>query len=83
MTTGEHDELPVLAVNPATDEAFRTMAEDALRHLHRRAPADLQRLLRVNYPNAVARARDLHGEAVAVWYVYREGHWVSPSPKAA
>jgi len=71
-------EQPFLVVNPATDRAFREFAEQAARSLERAGPADLERTLRARYPRAVARARDLHGEALRVWYVYREGHWVSP-----
>ena len=69
---------PFLVVNPATDRAFRDFAEQAVKSLGAAAPADLQRKLRARYPRAVARARDLHGEALAVWYVYREGYWVLP-----
>ncbi len=66
---------PMLIVNPASDRAFRELAESAL------SPSDdpqaLQDRLREHYPKAVVRARDLSGEEVVVWYVYREGRWVS------
>ena len=70
---------PVLMVNPASDRTFREFAEQVVERLDGAVPADLQRQLRARYPKAVARARDLHGEAVAVWYVYREGHWILPA----
>jgi hypothetical protein len=73
---------PILVVNPATDRAFRDFAEDAVQRLERSAPAELQRKLRARYPDAVARARDLHGESAVVWYVYRDGHWVMPWAKS-
>ena len=75
---GDQPTFPELVVNPSADQALRDLAEDVLHHLERPTPADLERLLRKRYPNAVARARDLTGEA-AVWYVYREGHWVPPA----
>jgi hypothetical protein len=72
---------PFLVVNPATDQAFREFAEQAAVGLeHAAQPAALQGKLRARYPRAVARARDLHGEALRVWYVYREGYWVLPAP---
>ena len=72
---------PFLVVNPATDRAFREFAEQAAVTLeHAAPPADLERKLRARYPRAVARARDLHGEVLRVWYVYREGYWVLPNP---
>ena len=71
---------PLLVVNPATDRAFRDFVQQAAVSLEHAAPADLERRLRARYPRAVARARDLHGEALRVWYVYRDGHWVLPGP---
>jgi hypothetical protein len=41
-------------------------------------PTDLEAGLRDVYPRAVVRSRDLSGEAVEVWYVYRDGTWVAP-----
>lgn len=37
---------------------------------------ELERRLRISYPRAVVRPRDLANEASIVWYVYRDGHWV-------
>ena len=67
---------PVLVINPLTDDAFRRATAAVLDA----APDDIyaaQRLLRLDYPRAVIRARDLSDESVVVWYVYREGVWVS------
>jgi hypothetical protein len=65
---------PTLITNPATDIAFRDHAESVLRE--GQSVAELQQLLRGDYPRAVVRARDLAGERSVVWYVYRDGHWV-------
>jgi hypothetical protein len=66
---------PTLVTNPADDAAFRDDAEAALRE--DQSVAELQELLRRDYPRAVVRARDLAGERPVVWYVYRDGHWVA------
>ncbi len=72
------DDGLVLVVNPADDEAFagwvRTSAAAADTD-----PADLQARLRVRYPAAVVRRRDLAGERSEVWYVYRDGRWIARS----
>jgi hypothetical protein len=66
---------PTLVTNPARDAAFRDHAEAALQE--GQSVAELQQILRGEYPRAVVRARDLAGERQVVWYVYREGHWVA------
>ena len=66
---------PMLIVNPASDRAFRDFAEATLRPEHD-TPA-LQERLRERYPKAIVRARELSGEPLDVWYVYRDGRWVS------
>ena len=65
---------PHLIVNPRDDETFVELVE----HLAAgaRTPADLQTALRGSYPAAVVRDRGLSAESIAVWYVYRDGHWV-------
>ena len=68
-------ERPTLITNPAGDMAFRDHAEAALRE--GQSAAELQQILRGDYPSAVVRARDLVGERPVVWYVYRDGHWVA------
>jgi hypothetical protein len=65
---------PTLITNPANDVAFRDHAESALRE--GQSVAELQQILRGDYPRAIVRARDLAGERSVVWYVYRDGHWV-------
>lgn len=66
---------PALVTNPAGDVAFRDHAEAMLQE--GQSVAELQEILRRDYPRAVVRARDLSGERPVVWYVYRDGHWVA------
>ncbi|MEP7378414.1 MAG: hypothetical protein ABI725_02520 [Chloroflexota bacterium] len=65
----------VLIINPRSDEVFgrdvASLAEGAW------LPAELQSRLRdQGYPLALVRARELAGQVEAIWYVYREGHWI-------
>ncbi|MBI2776240.1 MAG: hypothetical protein HYX57_03080 [Chloroflexi bacterium] len=60
-------------MNPATDRAFVAFAERMLGESG--SAGTLQAALRVRYPDAVVRARELSGELVEIWYVYRDGHW--------
>ena len=66
---------PTLITNPANDVAFRDHAESALQE--GQSVAELQQILRGEYPRAIVRPRDLEGERKVVWYVYREGQWVT------
>ena len=67
---------PTLVLNPPDDrdfEAFVTaMVETAA------GAVQLEAGLRTRYPRAIVRPRDLAGERIQVWYVYRDGHWVRP-----
>jgi hypothetical protein len=67
-----------LVVNPRDDTPFVTLAERLVAE-GVRSPGELQEQLRREYPVTVVRARELDGEAFTIWYVYREGHWVSGS----
>lgn len=67
-----------LVVNPRGDTPFVALAE-RLAADDVRTPEDLQERLRREYPDAVVRARELDGESFTIWYVYRDGHWVSAS----
>lgn len=66
----------MLVINPMTDATFVRTCDAAL-DLHPTRPEDLQTMLRRRYPRTVVRPRALSGERLVVWYVYREGHWVS------
>jgi hypothetical protein len=67
---------PILILNPRADQEFAERAR-ALLASGVDQPIQLQAALRRHYPHAVVRARDLSGESAVVWYVYRDGHWVS------
>lgn len=62
-----------LLVNPKADGEFEALAE----RLAKEAPdrVDFERRLRVRYPAAIVRPRDLTGEAASTFYVYRDGLW--------
>jgi hypothetical protein len=67
---------PIVVTNPSGDTQFAARIEAELD----RGEADagqLQRRLRIKYPQAVVRPRALTGELVEVWYAYRDGHWSS------
>jgi hypothetical protein len=69
-----------LVVNPRDDTPFVALAERLVAD-GVRSTDELQHQLRREYPEAVVRARELDGEAFTIWYVYRDGHWVSGSPQ--
>jgi hypothetical protein len=62
--------------NPSGDADFVALVD---REASGAADAgDLQRRLRRTHPDAVVHARGLSGEAIDVWYVYRDGSWTAP-----
>jgi hypothetical protein len=67
---------PLLIINPAGDRAFVLACHDAM-DPPLPQPDELEARLRQGYPYAVVRPRSLAGERLDVWYVYRDGHWVS------
>jgi len=69
---------PTLVVNPTNDWRLALLASDSA--TLGAGPEILQEALRHDYPNLVVRRRELSGETVEIWYVYREGHWVPPDP---
>ena len=68
---------PLLIINPPSDAAFVSACQGALVDADS-DPARLQAALRLRYPDVVVRPRELSGETITVWYVYRDGRWVSP-----
>ena len=62
--------------NPVDDVEFERAVAAAMNHAPE-DPSELETILRAAYPRAVVRPRGLTGERGVVWYVYREGHWVS------
>ena len=67
---------PTLILNPRHDGRFVAVAEATVSD-GVSSPQELQARLRPQYPQVVVRARELTGEAFTIWYVYRDGHWVS------
>ena len=63
-------------VNPPDDAHFVELVDTSAAIAG--APDELEALLRQTFPHAVVRSRGLSGEAVEVWYVYRDGVWVPP-----
>jgi hypothetical protein len=70
--------VPTLVVNPADDQVFAAFAQLVVDH-GTSSITDFQRRLRTVYPSATVHARELAGETLLVWYVYRNGHWVRPT----
>ncbi len=67
---------PTVIINPREDLEFAELVERALKS-GVDSPKALEVELRQRHPKAVVRRRELAGEQVDVWYVYREGRWVS------
>lgn len=67
---------PTLIVNPITDREFVAAAEGFITS-GVQTTGELESLLRVEYPRAVVHARELSGEPITVWYVYRDGRWTN------
>jgi hypothetical protein len=67
---------PTLLVNPPSDVRLRRALEATLDEQGPGTPAELEALMRPDYPRLVVRARSLEHESIVVWYVYREGFWV-------
>ena len=65
-----------LIVNPRDDAAFARFVQ-AVQAEGVDTPERFEQRLRERYPDAVVRLRDLAGETFTIWYVYRDGHWVS------
>ena len=71
---------PTLILNPRHDTRFVSVAE-AIVSDGVRTPSELEEQLRRQYPRVVVHPRELTGESFTIWYVYRDGHWIS-SPAA-
>jgi hypothetical protein len=65
---------PLLIVNPRSDVRFVELVTE-LTADGTFDQADLQDRLRVDYPDAVVRRRELSSESTEMWYVYRDGRW--------
>ena len=72
---------PTLVTNPVDDEDFTAFAEASV-DAGAATADDLQSRLRERYARAVVHARELAGERILIWYVYRDGAWVSSGERA-
>jgi hypothetical protein len=70
-----HRRRPIIVANPRDDGAFRALIDIVLLSDGLEA-CDVEAVLRTRYPEAIVRPRELAGELVDVWYVYRDGHWI-------
>lgn len=64
--------LPALICLPSSDAELRDFAEYYLSLLARVTPGELEGALARHYPHARVRRRELAGELVETWYVYRD-----------
>jgi hypothetical protein len=69
----------MLVLNPADDREFEAFVASV--HDPAAGWDALEHGLRRRYPQAIVRPRDLSGERVSVWYVYRDGHWIPSRPR--
>jgi PAS domain-containing protein len=65
---------PRLITIPTSDRAFHEHVRLVRRTASPATPEELERRLRLIFPRAVVRDRNLSGEHPA-WYVYRDGQW--------
>lgn len=77
--TGPRVSEPMLILSPPDDHAFVAASRAAVGIGS--SPAQLELALRVLYPHAIVRRRELIGERFTIWYVYRDGHWVPPGTR--
>jgi hypothetical protein len=68
---------PTLIINPTDDVIFGAYAHLLLEH-GAVSVVELERRLHTVYPRATVHSRDLSGEPLPIWYVYRDGHWTRP-----
>lgn len=71
-------ELPTLILNPRGDPAFVRRAREVVSS----TAGAMESALRRWYPRARVIPRDLSGEYVTIWYVYRDGRWTRDAPGA-
>lgn len=68
---------PMLVLNPPDDRDFEAFVTSLFGTGQQ--SEQLEQELRARYPRAIVRPRDLAGERVQIWYVYRDGHWIRSS----
>jgi hypothetical protein len=67
---------PILVTNPVGDRTFREYAELQVDDGANTVEI-LESRLRTRYPQAAVHARELSGERMTMWYVYRDGYWTA------
>ncbi len=65
-----------LLINPSSDTAFGAWVRGVF--AESTTARQFEERIRVRYPSAAVRTRELSGEPFAVWYVYRDGSWTAP-----
>ncbi len=68
------DVRPIVILNPRSDARFVALVTELMSG-EIGEPEALQAGLRAEFPDAVARRRELSSESTEVWYVYRDGRW--------
>jgi len=69
------EQRPTLVLNPPGDQDFAAYASRVLNG-GEIDPAVMELRLRERFPHAVVRPRELAGERLQIWYVYRDGRWI-------
>jgi hypothetical protein len=67
---------PRLVCIPSSDRGFAALADLRLDDID--DPSRLEDVLRAVYPKVRVRRRELTGEPVETWYVYRDGIFIRP-----
>jgi hypothetical protein len=78
--------IDMLHCFPGDDGSFRACAEALLKSSRLDDPAELQAQLRRVYPRAVVRKQDslaALGDRDRIWYVYRDGQYMTPADEDA
>jgi hypothetical protein len=74
--------IEMLHCFPGDDSSFRACAEALLMNSASEDPRELQQQLRRLYPRAVVRKQHtlaVVADSERIWYVYRDGHYLTPS----
>jgi hypothetical protein len=78
--------IDMLHCFPGDDGSFRARAEALLKSSALDDPGELQKQLRRVYPRAVVRKQHslaAMGDGRRIWYVYRDGQYMTPTDEDA
>jgi hypothetical protein len=73
---------PVVVCIPSSDAAFHAAVAAVLDRATADRPDALQRGVRIIYPSALVRRRDLSAEQAEIWYAYRDGSFAPPAAES-